>query len=329
VSYTKFHEAWENDPSTDTPITAEALDHIEEGIQTAARGGNYYGTDYTVGGVTNAELVYPVAAGEADAVVVRFAGSAAGSVAEMSAPAYGPGTRMTVRNINTVGTITVKHLLFGTSPSFYLSGGVDAVMAYDDHMEFYYESGFWIECGRSFETPDDAAVEARVDALEAFPAWQVVFPALANEPPASAFATLDTRNSHPVLDFDAGTDESAVFRGVLPSAYAGGGLNVKLIWAATSATAGNVLWYVGMERIPAGSLDIDADSFGTGNSSVVATDSVSGETTETTITLSSGAQMDSTAAGEMFRLVVIRDANNASDTMTGDAELLAVVVTEQ
>ena len=35
MPYTKFHEAWENEPSTDTPITAEALDHIEEGIQDA------------------------------------------------------------------------------------------------------------------------------------------------------------------------------------------------------------------------------------------------------------------------------------------------------
>lgn len=35
MPYTKFHEAWENDPSTNTPITAAALDHIEEGIQDA------------------------------------------------------------------------------------------------------------------------------------------------------------------------------------------------------------------------------------------------------------------------------------------------------
>lgn len=35
MTYTKVHEAWENLPSTNTPITAEALDQIEEGIETA------------------------------------------------------------------------------------------------------------------------------------------------------------------------------------------------------------------------------------------------------------------------------------------------------
>lgn len=159
--------------------------------------------------------------------------------------------------------------------------------------------------------------------------WRIVFFPLGAEAPPSVFATLDTRNSHPVLDFDASTVEWTAWTGVLPSSYAGGGVNVKIIWAATSATAGNVVWEAGFERIPVGALDIDADSWATGQTSTGAADSVSGETTETTIALSNGAQMDSLAAGEMFRLYVQRNATNGSDTMTGDAELLAVVVTEQ
>ena len=35
MPYTKFNNPWEDSPSTDTPITAEALDHIEEGISDA------------------------------------------------------------------------------------------------------------------------------------------------------------------------------------------------------------------------------------------------------------------------------------------------------
>jgi hypothetical protein len=36
--------------------------------------------------------------------------------------------------------------------------------------------------------------------------------------------------------------------------------------------------------------------------------------------------IDSVTAGDGFRLKINRDANNASDTMTGDAELIAVEV---
>jgi hypothetical protein len=158
--------------------------------------------------------------------------------------------------------------------------------------------------------------------------WAVFFTALAVESPTASYATLDTRNAHPVLDFDAGSDESAVFRGILSPWYRGGGVNVKLIWAATSATAGNVIWSVSWERIPQSGLDIDADSFATAVTASAAADGVSGETTETVISFSDGAAMDSVAAGEMFRLKVMRDADNGSDTMTADAELLAVVLTE-
>ena len=49
-----------------------------------------------------------------------------------------------------------------------------------------------------------------------------VFTPLSNEPPASAYATLDSRNSHPCLDFDGATDEEAMFSAVLPAHYAGG-----------------------------------------------------------------------------------------------------------
>lgn len=35
MTYTKYREAWENAPSTETPISAEALDHIESGVAEA------------------------------------------------------------------------------------------------------------------------------------------------------------------------------------------------------------------------------------------------------------------------------------------------------
>ena len=151
---------------------------------------------------------------------------------------------------------------------------------------------------------------------------------LANEPPSSAFATLDTRNSHPCLDFDAGTDESAVFTFLLPPNYGGGGLTVTIVWAATSATSGNCVWNAQVERLEDEGTDTDSDSFASAQTATGAAPGTSDALQYTDITFTAGAQMDSLAAGELGRLKVTRDADNASDSMTGDAELFAVRVKE-
>lgn len=151
-----------------------------------------------------------------------------------------------------------------------------------------------------------------------------------NEPPSSNYATLDTRNGHPCLDFDAGTDESAIFTGILPSNYAGGGLDVILIWAASSATSGSCRWSTAIERLEDEGTDMDADSFATANTAGATAPATSGALQYTTIAHTSGAQMDSLAANEAFRLKVMRDADGTSgtDDMTGDAELVAVHIKE-
>lgn len=155
-----------------------------------------------------------------------------------------------------------------------------------------------------------------------------VFTPLSNEPPAASFATLDTRNSVPVLDFDADADESAVFGGVLPNNYAGGGLTVTLVWMATTATTGDVVWNADIERHQDDAFDIDADGFAGANAATATTASATGEQQYTDITFTDGADMDSLAAGESFRIKITRDANNASDNMAGDAELLRVIIKE-
>ncbi len=152
-----------------------------------------------------------------------------------------------------------------------------------------------------------------------------------NEPPATAYATLDLRNVHPVLDFDADTDESAVFTGILPSNYGGGGLTVYIHWMATSDTnaAHKCRWDAAFERMAANDLDLDADSFAAVQSATANPNATSGKITVTTIAFTAGAQMDSVAAGEAFRLKVTRDANHVSDDdMTGDAEILMIEVRE-
>jgi hypothetical protein len=148
-----------------------------------------------------------------------------------------------------------------------------------------------------------------------------VFTATDNQPPATAFATLDTRNSIACLDFDDATDESAVFVSIIPEAASlGSGLKIRLHWMATTATSGNVVWDVSLERM---TTDLDSDSFDTIASGTAAANGTSGILTVTEITLTT---IDSVTAGDGFRLKVTRDANNASDTMTGDAELVVCEV---
>lgn len=156
----------------------------------------------------------------------------------------------------------------------------------------------------------------------------LVFVPHANQPPASGYATFDTRNTHLVLDFDDSTDEYAYFPGVLPRNYASGGVTATVIWLATSATSGNVVWAVAWERHQDDATDLDADSFAADQTVTVACASASGEPSYDGIAFTDGAQMDSLAAGESFRLRIYRDADNASDTLVGDAELLRIEVQE-
>lgn len=151
-----------------------------------------------------------------------------------------------------------------------------------------------------------------------------------NEPPSSSYATLDTRNGHPTLDFDdSAASEAAIFSFVLPRNYAGGGITVYLHWSATSATTGNVMWQTSFERIGNGSQDTDSDGFATAVTwSAAGTSGTSGNITISNQAHTDGAQIDSIAVGELCRIKVERLGSNASDTMTGDAELMAVELKE-
>ena len=150
-----------------------------------------------------------------------------------------------------------------------------------------------------------------------------------NEPPASNYATIDLRNLHPVLDFiHSGTSESAVFSAVMPRNYAGTtGLTGYIHYSMTSAATGTVDWDMAFERIGDQQQDVDSDDFAAVQS-VDGTDvpGVSGLVDIVNIAFTDGAQMDSVAVGELFRIKVTRDGIN--DDALGDAELHAVEIKE-
>lgn len=150
---------------------------------------------------------------------------------------------------------------------------------------------------------------------------------LHNEPPSSNFATLDLRNLHPVLDFDAATNESAVFSAVMPRNYGGSGLTVYIHYAMSSAVANDIDWDAQFERIGDQQQDLDADGFAAVQSvDNTVVPGVSGNVDIVNIAFTDGAQMDSIAVGEGFRIKITRDA--VSDTAAGDGELVFVEIKE-
>ena len=155
----------------------------------------------------------------------------------------------------------------------------------------------------------------------------MIFHPYNNEPPAANYATLDLRNQHPCLDFDKATNETAIFSAIMPRNYAGGGVSVYLHYAMTVVEANTVDWDVAFERIGDQVLDIDGDSFAAVNSVDNTTiPATTGLVDVVVVTFTDGADMDSVAAGELFRLSVTRDAVN--DDADDDAELYAVEIKE-
>lgn len=155
----------------------------------------------------------------------------------------------------------------------------------------------------------------------------LTFSPLANEPTATNYATLNTRNAHPVLEFDTTTAESAVFSGILPRTYAGGGITVYVHWMAATATTGTGGWTVAFERMSDATTDLDADSFAGAQTVTAATvPGTSGVVIVTNVAVTNGANMDSIAVGEAFRLKIVRDV--ANDSAAGDLQILAVELKE-
>lgn len=155
----------------------------------------------------------------------------------------------------------------------------------------------------------------------------VVFTPNGAEFPASNYATLDTRNNHPCLDYDTTTAETAYWTAVMPQSYSDTtGVTVYVHWAATSATSGTIGWLIAFERNADGS-SVTSDDFASNQTiTAVTVPGTAGLLDVTSVAITKGANMDSVVAGDMFRLRVIRDVSN--DSASGDAEVYAVEIRE-
>ena len=131
-------------------------------------------------------------------------------------------------------------------------------------------------------------------------------------------------------DFDDSTDEILVSSPfVWPEAYTGSGtLKATISYIMTSATSGDVIWTVAVEAVTAAdAVDLDsASDFDTANSVTDTVPGTQGYLAQATVTLTNA---DSVASGDMVRIKLTRDADNGSDTATGDARLLGVKIFEE
>jgi len=154
----------------------------------------------------------------------------------------------------------------------------------------------------------------------------LIFTPQCNEPPAANFATFDVRNAHPVLDF--ALNEIGIFSSVMPRHYSGGGITIYHHYAITSAEVNDVKLETYLERIGDQQQDIDSDGFAAAqNTGDITVPGTSGNVDIIPSTHTNGAQMDSIAVGEGFRLKVKRIAVVGTDA-AGDLELRFIEIKE-
>jgi hypothetical protein len=148
--------------------------------------------------------------------------------------------------------------------------------------------------------------------------------------PVACAATLDLRQSKPVLDFDPAVNEVAVFQGFMPRNYDDGGITVTVGVAASTATTGDMSWKIFFMSITDNVDDLDVKNFASPQSNqAVDAPTTLGAVRYFTIAFTDGAQMDSIAVGETFYMMIMRDAQDSTnDDMAGDAELVFAEIKE-
>jgi hypothetical protein len=121
----------------------------------------------------------------------------------------------------------------------------------------------------------------------------------------------------PILSFDASTDEGRIFSGRQARGY-GGTLTVSGSFYMASATSGNVVLAAQIAAVGDADAGVTGKAFATVNTATVAVPGAAGTEKVFSITMTNA---DSIAAADRFMLVFYRDADNGSDTATGDLNL--------
>lgn len=138
-------------------------------------------------------------------------------------------------------------------------------------------------------------------------------------------ATIIGSGNRYYLSFEPDTDDqSGDFQFMMPFTYnTGQTLTVKLMWVSTVAS-NNVIWNASIMAMTSGDAALlETDSFDTANATTTAASGTAGRPVTTSITMTN---KDSVAAGDIVTLRITRDADNASDTNTGNAKIAGIIL---
>lgn len=123
------------------------------------------------------------------------------------------------------------------------------------------------------------------------------------------------------LAFDAATKETAFWKLKVVN-YGSGNLTLTIRWAGDTATSGDIIWGCQIACITpdTDSQDVSTKSLATAQT---VTDTHLGTTAKRVMTCSiTITNLDSIAANDELFIAIYRDAAQAGDTMTGDAQFI-------
>lgn len=132
---------------------------------------------------------------------------------------------------------------------------------------------------------------------------------------------------HVGLTFPDGSTKTAEWQLFMPRQYAGGTVTFRLFWSGQLTTTNDVVWQLQTHRLQDNGEALDDTFDGTSTTATDDANTVSLAIRYTDITRTQ-AQMNSLAAGDFFKLRIQRLGSDAADTMTDDAWLFGVEISE-
>lgn len=217
----------------------------------------------------------------------------------------------------------------GTTLTFNNAGG-DMTLAYDGSVmasskdvtvpDEAYGSGW----NGSLEVPTKNAVYDKIETITKSPRefWWTAsalepLEAADSIPPISKFT--GTNIDILVCSFDDSTDEGRKVSFKVPSDVGTGNVTYRVVWFSRTATTGNVIWDARSTATGAEGESWD----GSITTDSAAADAVQGTTNQMTVTTWTETVSNlGWAANDVITVMLYRDANNASDTLVGDAEVV-------